>query len=80
VHPALRNRGNGRRLLDGLVFRASEVGVAKVFLEVRPTNVIALHLYESLGFNRIGMRPDYYQAPGGREDAVVFALDLDPAR
>lgn len=79
VHPAARHRGNGRRLLKALVFRAAEAEVAKVYLEVRPTNTIALGLYESLGFVRIGLRPDYYQSPNGREDAVVLALELDSA-
>ena len=80
VHPAIRNRGNGRRLLNALLFRAAEASVRKVFLEVRPTNAVALHLYESLGFVRIGLRPDYYQAADGREDAVVLSLDLKPHR
>ena len=76
VHPAMRRDGHGRRLLNTLIFRAYETHVRKIYLEVRPSNQIALQLYESLGFQRIGLRPDYYQAGDGREDAVVLALDL----
>jgi ribosomal-protein-alanine N-acetyltransferase len=49
-----------------------------VLLEVRPSNPIAVHLYESLGFERIGVRKGYYQAHGGREDALVYRLALRP--
>jgi [ribosomal protein S18]-alanine N-acetyltransferase len=80
IHPDVRRFGNGRRLLNSLLFRAAEIEVAQVFLEVRPSNVAALSLYRSLGFERIGMRPDYYQAIHGREDAVVLALDLKSRR
>ncbi len=78
VHPTLRRLGFGRRLLKTLLFRANEVEATRVFLEVRPTNDAALSLYGSLGFRRIGIRPDYYQAADGREDAIVLALDLTP--
>ena len=47
-----------------------------VFLEVRPSNLVALALYRSLGFHEIGVRKDYYPAPLGHEDAQVMALDL----
>jgi len=77
VHPSMRRAGNGRRLLSELLLRAAEAEVAKVFLEVRPTNAAALGLYRSVGFLQIGVRPDYYQAAGGREDAVVLVLDLN---
>jgi ribosomal-protein-alanine N-acetyltransferase len=76
VDPSLRRLGYGRGLLSELLRIASEAEVAQVFLEVRPTNAAALSLYHSLGFGQIGIRPDYYQASGGREDAVVLALDL----
>jgi ribosomal-protein-alanine N-acetyltransferase len=37
-------------------------------------------LYEGMGFERIGLRRGYYQAAGGREDAIVYrkALDMLP--
>jgi len=43
-----------------------------MFLEVRPSNTPAIRLYQSLGFTQIGIRRGYYQAQGGREDAVVL--------
>jgi ribosomal-protein-alanine N-acetyltransferase len=76
VHPACQRLGFGRRLLHALLLKADEVGVEKVFLEVRPSNDIAIKLYRSAGFEQIGIRPSYYQASGGREDAVIFAATL----
>ena len=73
VHPECQQMGYGRRLLNALLVRAQEVGVERVFLEVRPSNDIAIKLYRSAGFEQIGVRPSYYQASSGREDAVIFA-------
>lgn len=76
VHPNSQRHGYGRRLLNALIGKAQDAGVDKVFLEVRPSNKRALALYQSVGFERIGMRPAYYQAPQGREDAVILAVTL----
>lgn len=79
VHPSYQHIGFGRRLLHALVFRAQESEAAKIFLEVRPSNRVALHLYVSFGFEQIDIRSGYYQAEVGREDAIVLALDLRSA-
>jgi ribosomal-protein-alanine N-acetyltransferase len=47
-----------------------------LFLEVRPSNPNAIALYQSEGFVTVGRRKGYYQASGGREDALVLRLDL----
>lgn len=47
-----------------------------VFLEVRESNHKAIALYEKLGFNQTGVRPNYYPAKQGREDAYIYALEL----
>ncbi len=47
-----------------------------LFLEVRPSNRAAIRLYEGMGFNEIGLRPNYYNAKQGREDAIVMAFNL----
>lgn len=76
VHPELRRLGYGRRLLNAMLFRAQDAGVRQVFLEVRPSNTAAISLYRSAGFAEIGVRPAYYQARDGRENAVVLSLSL----
>jgi ribosomal-protein-alanine N-acetyltransferase len=76
VHPGSQRLGYGRCLLTALLLKAQQTQTSRVFLEVRPSNTAALGLYESSGFERIGVRPDYYQADFGREDAVVLASTL----
>ncbi|MFW6092478.1 MAG: ribosomal protein S18-alanine N-acetyltransferase [Pseudomonadota bacterium] len=71
-----QGRGFGRDLAVHLLERARARAARTVFLEVRPSNVVALALYRSLGFNEIGIRKDYYPAQSGHEDAQVMALDL----
>lgn len=78
VRSDLRSGGVGRRLMLYLLDRARELHMQDVFLEVRPSNTIAIRLYEHLGFTRVGLRKGYYQAPGGREDALVYKLVLGP--
>lgn len=72
----LRCRGLGRRLLQSLLDIARAAGMEEAFLEVRPSNVSALRLYQAMGFEQIGLRKGYYPAHEGREDAVVFKIRL----
>ena len=74
--PEVQGQGHGRRLLRSLLKAARNRGAQRVFLEVRPSNTIAIALYDSEGFNEIGRRPRYYPAKGGREDAIVMAKEL----
>jgi ribosomal-protein-alanine N-acetyltransferase len=74
VHPSFRRRGVARALLGQILDQARWSGVELLFLEVRPTNVEALPLYESLGFRVIGRRKGYYFDTG--EDALVMEARL----
>ena len=76
VRPELRGRGLSRHILGHLLELARTVEVQTVFLEVRPTNTAAVRLYSSTGFCEIGLRPGYYPAASGREDALVMAKEL----
>jgi len=76
VHPSLQNQGYGRRLLQRSMRQAARYGAEAIFLEVRPSNAGAVHLYHSEGFRQVGRRRDYYPADRGREDALVMRLDL----
>lgn len=71
-----QGEGHGRDLVLHMLERARLRGAEMVFLEVRPSNLVAVTLYHTLGFNDIGVRRGYYPAPTGHEDAQVMALDL----
>ena len=71
---AHQRRGVGRRLLAELLDRARTLGAGAVLLEVRVDNVAALHLYDSVGFERMGVRRGYYQPEN--TDAWTMRLDL----
>ncbi|MFV2054880.1 MAG: ribosomal protein S18-alanine N-acetyltransferase [Thiohalomonadales bacterium] len=71
-----QNSGYGRKMLQQVLLNLRECSVDTVLLEVRPSNQAAVHLYEDMGFNRIGERRDYYPAVKGREDAWVFCINL----
>lgn len=71
-----RRRGVGRSLLLALLAHARDRGVRDAFLEVRRTNRGAIALYHDVGFECVGTRRGYYQAQDGREDALVYRLEL----
>jgi len=80
VENRMRQRGFGRQLLNFLLSRVKAVNLERLFLEVRPSNAAAIALYEHAGFTRLGTRKDYYKAHDGREDALVFVLELRGAQ
>jgi ribosomal-protein-alanine N-acetyltransferase len=76
VASARQKQGHGSMLLQQLCDLGRVRGARRIFLEVRPSNLAGLRLYERHGFRRVGLRRDYYPAPGGREDALIFSLPL----
>jgi ribosomal-protein-alanine N-acetyltransferase len=77
IAPSARRHGHARRLLAGLVQVCRERAAARLWLEVRESNVLARGTYRHLGFAEVGRRKGYYPAPeGGREDAIVMSLDV----
>jgi ribosomal-protein-alanine N-acetyltransferase len=74
VLQGMRRQGEGRALVRQLLNRFAELGVSRVFLEVRESNAGAIAFYRGLGFEAIGTRRDYYQDP--KESATVMELWL----
>jgi ribosomal-protein-alanine N-acetyltransferase len=74
---ARHGSGLGRLLLDRIAARARAMGMGSILLEVRPSNVRALQVYERYGYTQIGRRKGYYPAhEGRREDAIVMRYAL----
>jgi len=65
-----RGQGIGRKMLLELMHIGRELGVFTYMLEVRQSNVPAIRLYESLGFQYAGIRKNFYEKP--MEDAKIY--------
>jgi len=76
-----QKQGLGRYLLEHMITIAKRHKAANMFLEVRPSNISAIALYENMGFCEISVRRGYYPADPkisetGRDDAVLMGLAL----
>lgn len=76
IDPAFQRQGLGRALLEDVIQQIEKKDVFTLWLEVRASNAKAISLYESLGFNEVSVRRNYYPAAQGREDAIMMALPL----
>ncbi|MBC7756269.1 MAG: ribosomal protein S18-alanine N-acetyltransferase [Bdellovibrio sp.] len=81
IAKAQQKRGLGRYLLEFMLKNAKSHQATNMFLEVRPSNISAIALYENIGFCEIAVRRGYYPADSktseaGREDAILMGLVL----
>lgn len=76
IDRAAQGQGLGRFLLRGLLQVAREHAAGSAFLEVRPSNDVAVALYLSEQFRNVGTRRGYYPGSPGREDAYILSRDL----
>lgn len=70
VAPEYRRQGVGERLVNALIERLRENQISCLTLEVRVSNLTAIALYDKLGFQQVGRRPNYYRNP--KEDALIL--------
>lgn len=70
VHPDYRRRGIAEALVNTLCDALKKRGSVSLTLEVRASNEPAKALYEKLGFEQVGRRPNYYRNP--KEDALIL--------
>lgn len=73
VSGSRRGEGIGRLLMETLMELARENGMGSMTLEVRVSNMVARHLYETLGFAEAGIRKNYYSET--KEDALILWRD-----
>lgn len=74
VDPVYRRQGIGAALVAEMLSRADQMGMERIMLEVRESNVPAKVLYERHGFVPYGKRKNYYENP--REDAVLMMKNM----
>ncbi len=74
VLPEYRRKKIASSLLEKTIKSAYSGGLVLLTLEVRRSNIPAINLYESFGFEIIGQRKNYYHSP--TEDALIMTLML----
>lgn len=70
VKPDKRGKGYSNIIMDELMTFAVQGDYKIITLEVRESNEVAMNLYLKFGFERCGMRRDYYEKP--KENAVLM--------
>jgi len=74
VGKSFRNKGLGTMLMQEIEKIARSKKALRILLEVRPTNISALTMYEKLGYVKTGIREAYYSDNG--EDALIMTKYL----
>ncbi|MDO4841874.1 MAG: tRNA (adenosine(37)-N6)-threonylcarbamoyltransferase complex transferase subunit TsaD [Phoenicibacter congonensis] len=67
-----RKQGIGKKLMRSAFELLRNLGVSKVLLEVRESNLPAQALYFSLGFEKVCVRKGFY----GNENGVTYSVDI----
>lgn len=76
VAKALWNAGVGTAMMRALLEAAKEKEIVLVHLGVRAANGGAIHLYEKMGFEKVGVLAHYFNIDGQYDDKVIMALRL----
>lgn len=74
VDSRYREKGIGKKLVEGLISLCSEEKIMAMTLEVRASNIAAQNLYKKYGFTEFGIRPNYYA--DDKEDAIIMWKSL----
>lgn len=73
VDPAHQGHGHGRALLRQFEATCAGKTIDRLFLEVAADNSAAIGLYDSTGWQRIGLRKAYYRRQNGPKiDAILM--------
>ncbi|BFM49869.1 GNAT family N-acetyltransferase [Marinomonas sp. THO17] len=75
VDQSARRQGLAKAMTLNWLQELTSKGVKEFLLEVRESNVEAIRLYESLGFELVGRRQNYYKTAAGREAACLYTLN-----
>ena len=67
-----RRMGVGSALIKYAADTAQQMKMSFISLEVRPSNTEAVRIYERFGFEKVGLRKNFYSEP--KEDGLIMTL------
>lgn len=71
VRTESRKKGIGTKLMHFLMEEGKKRNIRTFFLEVRESNAAAILLYEKIGFQKVGVRRNFYEKPV--ENGIVMS-------
>ena len=72
VHPAVRGRSTGRRLLDTLIASTEAAGIWTIQSGIFPENAASLTLHQAAGFRVVGTRERIGRHRGRWRDVILI--------
>ena len=77
IKPEFQQKGIGYSILIKTIQLIKKTSCETIFLEVASDNVAGIKLYSKAGFNRCGIRKNYYQIFNGKKaDAIIMKKTL----
>lgn len=74
--PAHRQKGLSRKILEQILVDAKKMNINVLRLDVNPVQVVAVKLYESLGFKKISTVTDHKMGDGKLYNQEVMEITL----
>ncbi len=76
TRPFFQRRDIGKALINHVLADCSNAQIGVLHLEVRADNP-ALSFYKTIGFEQVGIRPNYYRGALGRQtDAITLSMHI----
>lgn len=72
ITPTEQGKGYGKYMMKKILNALQTSLINTVVLEVRPSNLTAIKLYQSLGFRQEAIKKGYYNDENGIEDALLL--------
>ena len=77
IKPEFQQKGIGYSILIKTIQLIEKTSCKTIFLEVASDNVAGIRLYSKAGFNKCGIRKNYYQISNGKKaDAIIMKKTL----
>lgn len=76
INAGFREEGLGQKLLLLLENEAKKMGLKAIFLYCFANNSRALHVYEKMGYKRVGFLPKAYEYKGGFVDSITMYKEI----
>ncbi len=78
ISRGFRNEGIGKELMKKAIDLSKEIGFEKLCLSTFECNTSAVHLYEELGFVKIGLRKSQFKIGSIYFNELMMDLQLEP--